>query len=71
MLTFVKQKTNDRGNRSEDITVHHVQNTAHVINIGGARGIGGIIDIVGLISLRIHILFFLQSILFKLILQLS
>ena len=51
MLTFVKQKTNDSGNRSEDTTVHHVQNTAHVINIGGTGGRGGIF-IVGLILLR-------------------
>ena len=51
MLTFVKQKTNDSGNRSEDMTMHHVQNTAHVINIGGTGGQGGIF-IVGLILLR-------------------
>ena len=42
MLTFVKQKINDRCNRSENMTVHHVQNIAHVINIGGAGGRGGI-----------------------------
>ena len=51
MLTFLKQKTNDSGNRSEDMTMHHVQNTAHVINIGGTGGRGGTF-IVGLILLR-------------------
>ena len=48
---FVQLKTNDSGNRTEDMTMHHVQNTAHVINIGGTGG-RGVIFIVGLILLR-------------------
>ena len=50
MLPFVKQKINDRCNRSEDMTVHHVQNIAHVINIAEPEGeevyIFGIVDLI-------------------------